>query len=723
MVPTSTLNTQVSIEEAEEAKAESLVILRLAMRPRGTGRLALAGGEHIAELIAQTAHRRAQGCEQGAHYRELMTTQRRAQMVGLTGRQVAGAFAALGLAIGIFWPVPNPHAEANGSGTACPLGYGGEKPAATTKTTARDPHAAWFRRYGGGLNARVYTNASFWTGDAGVPWVQAIAVTEAGRVLAIGNLPTVLRAAGPDAPVHHLGGENGDFVVPGLFDTHLHLVSGGFRLAELNLADVKTRDEFVARVAAAAKGLDADQWLVGGGYGSELHDDPTAEWFDHPSIPKTLKAWLLRADAHTGVASREALRVSGIDASTPDPDGGFIVREPADGKTPNGILRDNAIGLVTAARPAKSENERREAFKRAFDHLLSVGVTSVCDFGDVDHLAGSHVTGAAERVWKDLDILRAMDDAGELPIRVSHYPPLADWERVAEIDFRDRMFRDVKSDDARYETYGDRTRLRLAGVKAFLDGSLGARTALMREPYEDDGDNKGVAVCDLDEFKKRAVAADAANLQVAVHAIGDAAVDVALDAAEAMKDLNGNRDRRFRIEHTQHLGAPIESQPKRIAMAGAVSSVQPEFMRLDRNLAVKRLGRDRAARSYAFRSLLASGVPLSGGSDWPIVDADPLAAMDVAVSRNVGGDDFDDSADGVWEASEKLTPQQALTMYTTGAAHVALMSGQVGTLWRGAHADFTVLDRSPEDLGSTKPPKVVSTFVAGKCAWGRCKRD
>ena len=648
-----------------------------------------------------------------------------AQMVGgLTGRQVAGAFAALGLAIGIFWPIPSPHGEANGSGMTCPLGYGGEKPAANLMNEAKNPSSAWFRRYGGGLNARVYTNASFWTGDASIPWVQAIAVTEAGRVLAIGSLPTVTHAAGPDAPIFNLGGEKGDFVVPGLFDTHLHLVSGGFRLAELDLADVKTREEFVTRVAAAAKQLESDdQWLVGGGYGAELSEDPTAEWFEHPSIPKTLKAWLLRADAHTGVASREALRVSGIDASTPDPVGGVIARDPRDGKTPNGILRDNAIGLVTAARPVKSEGDRREAFKRAFDYLLSKGITSVCDFGDIDHLAGSHITGKAERVWKDLEILRAMDDAGELPIRVSHYPPLADWKRVAEIDFRDRNFRDVKDDDSRYGTYGDSARLRIAGVKAFLDGSLGARTALMREPYEDEQDNIGVAVCDLDEFKERAVAADAAGLQVAVHAIGDAAVDVALDAVEAMKDRNGDRSRNFRVEHTQHLGAPIESQPKRIMMAGAVSSVQPEFMRLDRNLAVERLGPERAARSYAFKSLLANGVPLSGGSDWPIVDADPLAAMDVAVSRNVGGDDFDDSADGVWEASERLTPQQALTMYTTGAAHVAMMNGVVGTLWRGAHADLTVLDRSPEDLGSTRPPKVVSTFVAGKCAWGRCKRD
>ena len=336
---------------------------------------------------------------------------------------------------------------------------------------AKNPSSAWFRRYGGGLNARVYTNASFWTGDASIPWVQAIAVTEAGRVLAIGSLPTVTHAAGPDAPIFNLGGEKGDFVVPGLFDTHLHLVSGGFRLAELDLADVKTREEFVTRVAAAAKKLESnDQWLVGGGYGAELSEDPTAEWFEHPSIPKTLKAWLLRADAHTGVASREALRVSGIDASTPDPVGGVIARDPTDGKTPNGILRDNAIGLVTAARPVKSERDRREAFKRAFDYLLSKGITSVCDFGDIDHLAGSHITGKAERVWKDLEILRAMDDAGELPIRVSHYPPLADWKRVAEIDFRDRKFRDVKNDDSRYGTYGDSARLRIAGVKAFLDG-------------------------------------------------------------------------------------------------------------------------------------------------------------------------------------------------------------------------------------------------------------
>ena len=217
-------------------------------------------------------------------YKNIIRTPNAQMVGGLTGRQVAGAFAALGLAIGIFWPVPSPHGEANGSGMTCPLGYGGEKkPAANLMIEAKNPSSAWFRRYGGGLNARVYTNASFWTGDASIPWVQAIAVTEAGRVLAIGSLPTVTHAAGPDAPIFNLGGEKGDFVVPGLFDTHLHLVSGGFRLAELDLADVKTREEFVTRVAAAAKKLESnDQWLVGGGYGAELREDPTAEWFEHP---------------------------------------------------------------------------------------------------------------------------------------------------------------------------------------------------------------------------------------------------------------------------------------------------------------------------------------------------------------------------------------------------------------------------------------------------------
>ena len=284
-------------------------------------------------------------------------------------------------------------------------------------------------------------------------------------------------------------------------------------------------------------------------------EEPTAEWF-----PGDVKAWLLRADAHVGVASRAALRAAGIDANTPDPPGGIVDRD-ADGN-PTGTLRENAIALVSAAITPASEEARHAAFRRAFDHLLSLGVTSVCDFGDVDHLAGSSVEGATERLWRDLEHLESLDAAGRLPIRVSAYLPLADWTRVRDHPARNgNYFRDVGErghegderdgrDDRRrpYAYYGDASRLRCR--RQGVSGREPRRgTALMSEPYADHPLTRGVATCDHETFKARVVAADAAGVRVAAHAIGDAAVDAALDAARRRVGANGPAGARFRVEH------------------------------------------------------------------------------------------------------------------------------------------------------------------------------
>ena len=284
------------------------------------------------------------------------------------------------------------------------------------------------------------------------------------------------RAAGEGAPRISLGG---GWVVPGLHDAHLHLVSGGFRLAQLDLSRVASRDAFERLVADRVARLDDDAWVLGGGWDHTNWggEEPTAEWF-----PGDVKAWLLRADAHVGVASRAALRAAGIDANTPDPPGGIVDRD-ADGN-PTGTLRENAIALVSAAITPASEEARHAAFRRAFDHLLSLGVTSVCDFGDVDHLAGSSVEGATERLWRDLEHLESLDAAGGFRSR-QRLPPLADWTRVRDHPARNgNYFRDVGErghegderdgrDDRRrpYASYGDASRLRVAGAKAFLDGT------------------------------------------------------------------------------------------------------------------------------------------------------------------------------------------------------------------------------------------------------------
>ena len=223
-----------------------------------------------------------------------------------------------------------------------------------------------------------------------------------------------------------------------------------------------------------------------------------------------------------------------------------------------------------------------------------------------------------------------------------------------------------------------------------------------------------MATCDHETFKARVVAADAAGVRVAAHAIGDAAVDVALDAAEAARRATARGTRGFRVEHAQHLSSPTSAQPRRMAAIGAMASVQPTHMTLDRRLVLEKLGAARASRSYAFRTMLENRVIVAGGSDWPIVDADPIAAMEAAVTRGGDGEDVPRGT-----SRNASTPRPRLAC-TPPAPRAAGLEGLVGILRRGSFADFAVLDASHEDIGAKgrKRPRVVSTWVGGRCAHG-----
>jgi predicted amidohydrolase YtcJ len=576
--------------------------------------------------------------------------------------------------------------------------------------------------------ARVFANATIWTGDATIPFAEAVAVTDAGRVMAIGTRAAVVAAAGANAQVISLEGRH---VIPGMQDAHLHLVSGGFRLTQLDLSKCTGKADFVAATRAAAERMDADgddasTWLLGGGWDESRWDPPSfpdASWIaealaetKHPERP----VWVLRADAHAGLASRSALAAANVDATAADPPGGSIGRV-AGTTRPNGLIRENAIGLITAAIPEPSDARRIAAYHRAFRYLLSLGITSVSDFGDIDALAGSFRKGAAERVWHDFDILESLDDAGELPLRVSAYAPLADWERVRDHPKRG-FFEDGKNGK---HGDGSLSRFRVAGCKAFLDGSLGARTAWFQEPYEDDPGNAGEPVCDVDEYEARVVSADAAGLQIATHAIGDAAVAAAARAAERAASANGavaeHHDGgavRFRVEHAQHLPSPVEREAQRLADVGALASVQPSHMLLDAFAASSRLGAKRARDGgYAFRSLVRRGVPLAFGTDWPIVaDANPFATIRAAVTRHEAN--ASDAA-RPWDAAQALSARRALEAYTAGSARASGTAGLLGTLWRGAVADFVVLDKDPFGITSgTDLPRVMATYVDGACVFG-----
>ena len=647
----------------------------------------------------------------------------------LTSRQLLGAFAALTASLALFYPAgQSPHRSGGGESlveTSCPLGYGRRGDADARMPS---PHVPGYTEPFAFPLARVFANATIWTGDATIPFAEAVAVTDAGRVMAIGTRAAVVAAAGANAQVISLEGRH---VIPGMQDAHLHLVSGGFRLTQLDLSKCTGKADFVAATRAAAERMDADgddasTWLLGGGWDESRWDPPSfpdASWIaealaetKYPERP----VWVLRADAHAGLASHSALAAANVDASAADPPGGSIGRV-AGTTRPNGLIRENAIGLITAAIPEPSDARRIAAYRRAFRYLLSLGITSVSDFGDIDALAGSFRKGAAERVWHDFDILESLDDAGELPLRVSAYAPLADWERV-----RDHAKRGFFADGKNGKNGdGSLSRFRVAGCKAFLDGSLGARTAWFQEPYEDDPGNAGEPVCDVDEYEARVVSADAAGLQIATHAIGDAAVAAAARAAERAASANGavaeHHDGgavRFRVEHAQHLPSPVEREAQRLADVGALASVQPSHMLLDAFAASSRLGAKRARDGgYAFRSLVRRGVPLAFGTDWPIVaDANPFATIRAAVTRHEAN--ASDAA-RPWDAAQALSARRALEAYTAGSARASGTAGLLGTLWRGAVADFVVLDKDPFGIISGADlPRVMATYVDGACVFG-----
>jgi predicted amidohydrolase YtcJ len=646
----------------------------------------------------------------------------------LTSRQLLGAFAALTASLALFYPAgQSPHRSGGGESgeTSCPLGYGRRD---DTDARLPSPHVPGYSDPFAFPLARVFANATIWTGDATIPFAEAMAVTDFGKVMAVGSRAAVVAAAGADAPVISLEGRH---VIPGMQDAHLHLVSGGFRLTQLDLSKCTGKADFVAATKAAAESLDSNDgdgstWLLGGGWDESRWDPPSfpdASWIaealaetEFPERP----VWVLRADAHAGLASLSALAAANVDETALDPPGGSIGRVAGTNR-PNGLIRENAIGLITAAIPEPSDEQRIAAYRRAFRYLLSLGITSVSDFGDIDALAGSFRKGAAERVWRDFDILQSLDDSGELPLRVSAYAPLADWERV-----RDHAKRGFFEDgDTRGDGDGSLSRFRVAGCKAFLDGSLGARTAWFQDPYEDDPGNTGGPVCDVDEYEARVVAADAAGLQIATHAIGDAAVAAAVSAAERAAAANGavaaNHDGgsvRFRVEHAQHMPLPVERSAGRLADVGALASVQPSHALLDAFAASGRLGARRARDGgYAFRSLVERGVPLAFGTDWPIVaDANPFFTMRAAVTRH---EQNASDAARPWDDAQALTPRRALEAYTAGSARASGTAGLLGTLWRGAMADFAVLDKDPLGIASgTDLPRVLATYVDGACVFG-----
>jgi predicted amidohydrolase YtcJ len=530
----------------------------------------------------------------------------------------------------------------------------------------------------------VLTGGKIWTGDRGRPEAEALAVVH-DRVAAVGRAADVKPLIGPKTRVIDLHGRR---VVPGFYDSHVHLLGSGLRLAQVALKDAKDEEEFGKRLKEFDAKLPRDRWLLGGewdhdrAFGGKL---PTAELIDKyvPDRP----VFLRRYDGHMAVVNTRVLKLANITADTPDPAGGVIYRKPG-GKEPSGLLRDNAMDLVDPLVPAVTDDEIAEAVRAALAEAASVGVTSVED------MDGSTPATQAKlfRTYQQLS------RSGKLTCRIDLRWPLADWKDLAKLG--------VESG------FGDDW-VRIGGVKGFVDGSLGSSTAKFFDPYLNEPGSTGVFVTSPEKLREYIEGADKAGLSVAVHAIGDRANAELLDIFAEVIKKNGPRDRRFRIEHAQHLRPEDIARFKEL---GVIASMQPYHIIDDGRWAEGRIGAKRCATSYACRSLLDAGAKVAFGSDWSVAPLSPILGIDAAVNRRT----LDGKHPKGWFPEQKTTAAEALEAYTVTAAYAAFEEKDRGSLAPGKLADCVILSRDvldDADRDHIADAEVLATVVGGKVVY------
>ncbi len=532
----------------------------------------------------------------------------------------------------------------------------------------------------------VLLNGQIWTGEAASRQrAEAVAIVN-GRFLAVGSNQDLRACVGPATEVVNLEGR---LAVPGLIDSHVHFIEGGFRILQVELKDSRSEEDFVRRLAERARTLPAGRWIQGGSWDEENWASaklPTRQLID-PVTPEN-PVFISRYDGHAALANSLALELANVTRNTPDPPGGVIVRNAATGE-PTGVLKDAAIDLVARAVPRPSEAEMEEALKTALAEARRAGITSVHNITtDAETFNGSF-TG-------EVQLLRRAELEGWLTTRFYEIVPIAHWKRLAEAGISREMGSDF---------------LKLGAVKGFADGSLGSRTAWMFESYDDAPGKRGLPMAIMDPptaMEALVRGSEEAFIQPCIHAIGDRAISEMLDLY-ARVGTRAGRARRFRIEHAQHVRA---ADFKRFADLDVIASMQPYHAIDDGRWAEKRIGQRRARTSYAWRSMLDAGAGLAFGSDWPVAPLDPLLGVYAAVTRAT----LDGKNPKGWIPEEKITVEEGLRAYTSGSAFAAFEETEKGTIARGKLGDMVVLSDDvfgipPEKL---KNARVVLTVVGGK---------
>ncbi len=531
------------------------------------------------------------------------------------------------------------------------------------------------------MNGRIWTGAEGPTApDIGNEPTSLAIVGD--RIVAVGDGRAMLPFIGPGTKIINAAKHR---IIPGFSDSHTHIVSGGFKLDRLALRNVRDKAAFIQTIARAVKRTKPGGWLVGGRWSVESWDrpeSPTRVWID--AATGDTPVFLLRMDAHQALVNTAALKRAGIDANgPPDPKGGVIVRDPKTHE-PTGILKDAAMSLVRRHIPHPSGAQRFAALKRAMGYANQLGITSVHDMSDPDDVP--------------VFIKAARDKS--LTVRITSYPQYDGWSSAME--------------QLPFGSHGPM--FRIAGLKGYMDGSLGSRTAFMREPYTDAAPDalypRGLltAWADSSAFGSDIAALIGHGLQPAVHAIGDQANHLLLNAYErARASIRRKGAPRPRVEHAQHL---LIADIPRFAAVGVVASMQPMHKADDGRYAEKAIGADRLKGSYAYRQLVDSGALLIFGTDWPVVDLDPFAGIDSAVNAK--------TLDGkIWLTSHSLTVAEAIYAYTVAPTKAIGRDRELGTIEEGKLADLVVLSDDPftmpeDQLGMIH---VKFTVVGGKVVY------
>ena len=525
-------------------------------------------------------------------------------------------------------------------------------------------------------------NARVWTGDLTNASAEAVAIG-GDRIVAVGRNDEIKNLVGAGEIVD----AKGQFLVPGFIDSHVHFIEGGARLAAVQLRDAKTRDEFVSRIGAYAKTVPVGTWITGGDWdhtlwGGEL---PRRDWID--KVTPDHPVWVNRLDGHMALANSAALKAVGLTRAAKPVAGGEIVRDAGGDLT--GVLKDNAMPLVGDKMPPPTAEMRDRALAAASTYVAEQGVTSVHHMG----------------TWEDLDVFARAAKADRLATRVYAAVPLNTWERLAEA-VKARTFGGADGRGA--------LRLRVGALKGFVDGSLGSHTAAFIDPFTDAPKDRGLFVNTPEDLYAWTSGADKAGLHVVIHAIGDRANRTLLDIYERVARENGGRDRRFRIEHAQHL-APAEIP--RFGALGVIASMQPYHAIDDGRWAEKVIGPLRSQGTYAFRTLLDQRATLAFGSDWYVAPPTPLEGIYAAVTRRT----LDDKHPDGWVPSQKISVDEALWAYTRAGAFASFEEKEKGMIAPGLLADLTLIDR---DLRAIPAPeirnaRITRTILAGKTVFQR----